>query len=394
MSKETRDVGTLRVAYFAGTMKPGHDGVTRVLYRLIDALKARQIKHVFYSPIVPSGSHQPADMVRVPSVSIPIYKEYRFAMPGQRFFDQHLSAFRPDLIHINSPCSLGYAAVRYGQTHDVPVVATYHTHFPSYARYYKVRPLELLGWNYLRTIYNDCQRVYVPSKPVMMELMGHGFRNLQHLPHGVDTEAFRPTFRSRAWKERLGITGKSALLFVGRLVWEKDLQVLADTYKLIHDKRDDVVFVLAGDGPIRAELQQMMPKAIILGQQGGIELSTAYASSDLFVFPSTTETFGNVVLEAMASGLVPICSRRGGPAGIIQHGVTGFLTEPGDAGELAERISYLLDHPGVRAELSDRARLYVRSQTWDRIFSDLFRDYEDVIEAFPGRHTQRRKKVA
>ena len=334
------------------------------------------------------------EMVEVPSVRIPVYKEYRFALPGQKHFEQHLSAFRPDLIHVNSPCSLGFAAAKYGQVHDIPVVATYHTNFPGYARYYKVRPLELLSWNYLRAFYNACQRVYVPSKPILDELMWHGFKHLRHLPHGVDTTGFHPSFRSRHWKEKLGIAGKSALLFVGRLVWEKDLQVLAETYRLLVQKHDNVVFVLAGDGPIRAELQQMMPRAIFLGQQGGGDLSTAYASSDLFVFPSTTETFGNVVLEAMASGLVPICPRQGGPAGIIQHGSTGLLTEPRDAGELAESVEYLLDHPGVRAEMSDRALQYAQSQTWDRIFTDLFQDYRVAVHEYSHTQTRRRQRAA
>jgi phosphatidylinositol alpha 1,6-mannosyltransferase len=394
MRDKPMDVRALRVAYFAGTMKPGHDGVTRVLYRLIDAIKDEHITNVFYSPLVPPEGHRPTEMVRVPSVSIPVYKEYRFAMPGHGHFEQHLSAFRPDLIHIHSPCSLGFAAVKYGQAHGTPVVATYHTHFPSYARYYKVRPLELLGWNYLRTLYSGCHRVYVPSRPVLMELVSHGFKNLMDLPHGVDTTAFQPGYRNREWKEKLGIAGKYALLFAGRLVWEKDLQVLADTYKLLQRRRSDIAFVLAGDGPIRSELQEMMPGAIFLGHQEGADLSVAYASSDLFVFPSTTETFGNVVLEAMASGLVPICSRQGGPAGIIQHGVTGLLTNPRDPGELAESIEHLVDNRGARTELRDSGLLYAQSQTWERIFQNLFRDYEAVIQEFPLRQTKRRRKAA
>ncbi len=384
----------LRVAYFAGTMKPGHDGVTRVLYRMIDALREHDIRNVFYSAIVPNPQERPTEMVEVPSVSIPVYKEYRFAIPGQKHFEKHLEAFRPDLIHINSPCSLGYAAVSYGQAHGIPVVGTYHTHFPSYASYYKIRPLEFLGWNYLRKVYSGCDRLYVPSEPVLRELAAHGFVNLRHLPHGVDTDAFHPRHRSTAWKERVGIRGKAALLFVGRLVWEKDLRTLADTYAILSARRDDVAFVLAGDGPVRDELRQLMPGAIFLGQQSGIDLSTSYASSDLFVFPSTTETFGNVTLEAMASGLMPICANQGGPAGIIQQGVTGLLAKPRDPEDLAERIAYALDQPGKRIEMADQALRYARRQAWDRIFEAQFDDYRDVIAGFNRRHSRIRTKAA
>jgi phosphatidylinositol alpha 1,6-mannosyltransferase len=388
---ELRD---MRVAYFAGTLKPGHDGVTRVLYRLIDALKFEKITSVFYSPIVPSVGECPVPMVEVPSVSVPVYREYRFALPGQRHFEDHLSEFRPDLIHINSPCPLGYAAIRYGRDHGVPVVATYHTHFPSYARYYKVRSLELLSWNYLRGLYNHCQRVYVPSQPILQELSARGLRNLRYLPHGVDTATFHPGHRSRAWKERLRLQGKSVLLFAGRLVWEKDLQVLADAYSLLSDARNDIAFVIAGDGPIRSDLEELMPRATFLGMLSGRELSEAYASSDLFVFPSTTETFGNVVLEAMASGIIPICSRQGGPAGIIQHGVSGMLTEPRDPRDFAEKVTFLLDNPGRRAELTDRALQYARTQTWDYVFREMFADYEDVLQAYEARQRKGTRKAA
>ncbi|HEX9007040.1 MAG TPA: glycosyltransferase family 1 protein, partial [Bacteroidota bacterium] len=381
---------SLRVAYFAGSMKPGHDGVTRVLYRMISSLARHGIRSVFYSAIVPPPDDRPADMVQVPSIAFPAYPEYRVPLPGQRHFDRQLTTFRPDLIHINSPCPLGYAAVQYGREHGVPVVATYHTHFPSYARYYKMRPLELLSWNYLRRLYGGCSRIYVPSMPILRELASRRIKNLKHLPHGVDTGVFNPGYRSNEWKKRLRIEGKSALLFAGRLVWEKDLETLIGTYQLLTKRRSDLVFVLAGDGPIRGELQDRMPRAVFLGQIGGADLSTAYASSDLLVFPSTTETFGNVVLEAMASGIVPVCANQGGPAGIIQQGVTGLLARPRDAASLAEFAEYLVDHPGKRAEIADQALASARRQGWDRIFDELFTDYRAVVEEY-GRRLNRKR---
>jgi glycosyltransferase involved in cell wall biosynthesis len=385
---------SMRIAYFAGTMRQGHDGVTRVLYHLVQALNSRGIENIFFSPIIPDENNQPTTMFEVPSLAFPLYKDYRIALPGEKYFEEKLSSFKPDLIHINSPCSLGYAAAKFGQRHQIPVVSTYHTHFPSYAKYYRVKPLEAVAWNYFRKLYNLCQRTYVPSMPILQELSNERIENLKFLPHGVDTSLFHPLNRSVKWREEFGIGSRAALLFVGRLVWEKDLRTLVQTYQILKSRGSDVAFVLVGDGPAGPELKELMPEALFLGYRSGVELSTAYASSDMFVFPSTTETFGNVVLEAMASGLVPVCARQGGSAGIIQHGVTGLLTVPRDAADLASSIRHLLDHPGRRAEMADQAVRFARQQTWERIFDQLFEDYAAVLHEFHESYPRRQRKAA
>ena len=380
----------LRVAYFAGTMRPGHDGVTRVLYRLIDALREREIEAIFFSPIIPPPAEQPVPMFEVPSVAFPLYPDYRFAVPGHKHFEERLMAFDPDIIHINSPCPLGHAAVRLARRQNVPAVATYHTHFPSYAKYYKIKVLEAFSWTYLRKLYNDCVEVYVPSEPVRKELRTHGFETTEFLPHGVDTSTFHPSYKSVEWRRANGLEGKKVLLFAGRLVWEKDLRTLADASAIVTSQYPDAVFVLAGDGPIRHELKQMMPDAVFLGYQSGAALSTVYASSDIFVFPSTTETFGNVTLEAMASGLAPVCAREGGAAGFVRSGATGLLAEPRDGADLASKIGFLLDRPDELKRMGDAALSFAKTQSWERIFSRLFERYSAIAAA--GR--MRRRKAA
>lgn len=368
-------VRPFRVAYFAGTMRPGHDGVTRVLFRLIDAVRERGIEAEFFSPIVPLPSEQDVPMHKVPSVAFPLYPDYRLALPGSKYFEQRIKDFAPNLIHINSPCPLGYAAVKYANNHGIPVVATYHTHFPSYARYYKVTALEAFSWSYLRGLYNDCDAVYVPSEPVRSELREHGLETTEFLPHGVDTSVFHPRYRDEQWRRAMGWEGKEVLLFAGRLVWEKDLKTLAEAYKIISEKRKDTQFVIAGDGPVRKELEVLMPGASFLGMLSGAELSRAYASSDLFVFPSTTETFGNVTLEAMASGVMPICAAQGGAAGFVRSGATGLLAEPRDACDLAAKIEAMLQHPEERQRMAQAALLFGKTQSWGKIFDRLFASY-------------------
>jgi glycosyltransferase involved in cell wall biosynthesis len=372
----------IKIAYFAGSMKPGQDGVTRVLYKMIEYYNKNGIKNIFYSPIVPEESEQPTIMFQVPSFTIPVYKEYKFAVPGIKYFEESLRNFAPDILHINSPCPLGYAAVKYGQKNNIPVVATYHTHFPSYAKYYKVKALENMGWNYLRSLYNKCEAVYVPSLPIMKELSAQGLETIQFLPHGVDTEVFNPSFRSQEWKDSIGCKDKKIILYSGRLVWEKDLKVFADAYDIIMESRSDAVFVLAGDGPIRSELKELMPNAIFLGYRSGKDLSTVYSSSDIFAFPSTTETFGNVTVEAMASGVPPVCVRAGGAYGIINDGVTGLIAEPHSAESFAAQILYLLNNQEKRLEMGLDALQYSQAQSWDAVISRLLESYSGIIDNF------------
>jgi phosphatidylinositol alpha 1,6-mannosyltransferase len=376
----------MRIAYFAGSMKPGLDGVTRVLYRLSDYLLEKQIPHIFFSASTADPQDQKVTMYTVPSVAFPLGNEYRFSLPGQHQIEEQLDEFRPDIIHFNSPCSLGFAAIKYGRKHNIPVVSTYHTHFASYARYYRVKMLERFSWSYFRKVYNSCEKTYVPSIPILEELAEHRIDNLEFIPHGVDLETFHPMHHSSKWKRDIGIRDKYALLFAGRLVWEKDLKTLSNAYKIIMSRRNDVAFVIAGDGPARKELEELMPSAIFLGHQSGKDLSAAYASSDIFVFPSTTETFGNVTIEAMASALPPICSDKGGASGFIKDGITGLITKARDAEDLAQKMEFLLDHTEQREEMSKQAFLYAQEQTWERSFEKMLRSYDEVVSGFASKN--------
>ena len=369
----------IRIAYFAGSMKPGLDGVTRVLFRLIDWLNEKEIENIFISSEIPLKNERLTNYFEVPSIPVPFYKDYKFAYPGYKKFENRIKEFKPDIIHINSPCSLGLAAIKFGKKYNVPVVATYHTHFPSYAKYYNIKQFEFISWNYLRKLYNKCDRVFVPSKSIMEELRSNGFKTTEYLPHGIDLKLFSPIFKSTDWKRTLNIENKKVLLFVGRLVWEKDLRTLAQIYNLLMSLRKDVVFALVGDGPIRKDLERIMPEALFLGYKTGAELSTIFASSDLFVFPSTTETFGNVVLESMASGLVPVCSDEGGASSSIKQNYTGLICKAKDSFDFSKQIVSVLSNQNELNRLSTNCIEYASKQSWDNIFSQQYQFYLDVI---------------
>lgn len=375
--KKTRKKDRLRVAYFVASMNPTQDGVSRVVYKWIECLKYRDIDCFFFTCTIPENRHK-LKMHKVPGWEFPLYKDYKLALPTYNFFKKKISKFRPDIIHVNSPETLGHAALRYAEKNNIPVVATYHTHFTSYFKYYNMNMLEPLVWPYLRRFYNRCDKVYVPSKPMIKELKGHGLKKMEYLPHGVDMIAFNPKYRSIAWRKKNGVDKKIVILFVSRLVWFKDLRLFVDVYDRLKNNRN-VAFVLVGKGPDQPELEKFMPKAKFLGHQTGTALSTAYASGDIFLFPSTTETFGNVVIEAMASGLPCVCANAGGPKGIICDGVTGYLSKPNNIDSFMKNINILLKNKKLRKKIADNGLEYARKQSWDNICDDLLKSYNDVI---------------
>lgn len=373
----------MRIAYFNATLRAGQDGVTRVIQKMAHRAMQRGDEVLAIGASIPDGP-QPVPVFRVPSVVLPMHRAYRLALPGYRSFARILRAFDPDILHINSPCTLGFAAVMYGRHFGLPVVGTYHTHFPAYARYYHLAALEGLAWALTRRLYNALDRTFVPTVPILRELRQHGLRRLQHLANGVDLAVFNPSHRSAPWRRQIGGSGKPVVLFVSRLVWEKDLRVLAEAYRILRERRDDFQMAIVGDGQARADLEEMMPGARFLGHQRDLALSESYASSDIFVFPSTTETFGLVTLEAMASGLAPVAARAGGATAIIEEGKSGLLAEPGSAADLAAQVAWLLDHPDERRRVSHRAVRRAEEFGWERLLRCLFDSYQEIVETHSG----------
>jgi phosphatidylinositol alpha 1,6-mannosyltransferase len=369
----------MRIAYFNANLRVDQDGVTRVIYKMIDGALERNHEAIAITSILPEPWQQPIPMFKVPSVVLPLHKAYRMAVPGYHSFAGILREFQPEILHINSPCTLGFAAVKYAKHFGTPIVATYHTHFPTYPRYYKLAKLEDLAWRLTRTLYNNVDRTLVPTQPILTELLSNDIHRLQYLPNGVDTGLFTPERRSDEWRRRVGAGTKPVVLFVSRLVWEKDLRVLAEAYRYLRSRRNDFEMVVVGDGHARAEFEQMMQGAHFLGYQTGMTLAESYASADIFVFPSTTETFGLVTLEAMASGLVPVAAKVGGAMEIIQEGISGIFAKPLDGADLARKVEWLLDHSQYRRALAEQA--YQRSQQyrWDSILDRLFESYAEVI---------------
>ena len=369
----------MRIAYFNANLRRGQDGVTRVMYKMFEGALARRYDAMAFTSTMPDLSDQIIPMHKVRSVVLPLQKNYRIALPGYQMFASALGAFAPDIMHINSPCTLGFAAMKYARQFNIPIVATYHTHFPTYPRYYGLSALEELTWKVSRYLYNRMDRTFVPTKPILDELRDHAVDRLEYLPNGVDLSLFNPGRRSQTWRDRITNTNKPIVLFVSRLVWEKDLAVLAQAYKILRQKELGFEMVIVGDGHARKEFQEMMPEAHFLGYQSGQALAECYASSDIFVFPSTTETFGLVTVEAMASGLAPVAAKVGGAVGIIEEGTSGLFAKPLDGKDLALGVERLIVSKDMRLELSQGALRRSLDFSWESILAQLFDSYQSVI---------------
>ncbi|MEO5969840.1 MAG: glycosyltransferase family 1 protein [Bdellovibrionia bacterium] len=369
----------MRVTHFLNSMRPGHDGVTRVAYRLRQGFKAYPDKHVFVAPTLPKSAN--SDMLKVPSVPFPLSTDYRLPVCTPDSVGMIIKKFRSDVIHIHTPCTLGLSSVRAAEALNIPSIATYHTHFPTYLEYYKVEALRPWIWKYLKSLYRSCDAVIVPSKTTLLELQKEGgFKNLVHIPHGVDTRRFSIRHKDDEWRASVGGKNKIIVTFVGRLVWEKNLKLLAEAAKLVETNKQ-IRWVVVGDGPARAKFEKMMPNAHFTGFLGEHDLPTAYASSDIFVFPSVTETFGNVTIEAMASGLPAICVAAGGAKDIVTPGQNGFLSPPDDPLSFAQSIDLLVRKPELRAQLSQGALESSALYNWDNTVRRYREIYQNAVKS-------------
>lgn len=373
----------MKVAFFTESLLPHVDGVSRTLAQLFGTLEGRGVDFRVWSPFVPGPEVSWSARVRpVRYFRFPLYPDYRVTLPAGHGAGAEMDAWGPDLVHVVSPTPMASWAQRYARRRGIPVVASFHTHFVSYFGYYGVPWLEGAGWAMLRRFYERCDRVYVPSERMIRELEGQRVApgRLELWSRGIDAARFSPAHRDAALRRAAGADdGTPVVLMVSRLVREKDLADLAGMSRALGERGHRFRLVLVGDGPMRAELEGMLPGAHFAGHQTGEALARWYASGDVFVFPSTTETFGNVVLEATASGLPAVVVDRGGPPDLVEAGRTGWIARPNDPADLAEKVGRLLGDPQARARMGEAAREAARERDWSVINARLLESYARVV---------------
>lgn len=375
----------MRITLVSETFWPQTNGVSNVLGRLVDYARAQG--HPVQLVIPRYRERQPdPEEVWVPSMPFPLYPEVRICFPRPGKIWKRIVAFQPDLIHIATEASLGLAVLWKARKGPFPIVTSYHTNFTQYARHYYLGFLENAAWKYLRWFHNQSPPTYCPSRMTLAELQDRGLQGVEIWSRGLETGLFNPGHRSLELRRNLGVRDEDVLLvYVGRLAKEKNLPVLLQAFDRLKAKVPEVKLLLVGDGPIRASLEKRTtPDILCVGYKRGKELAAHYASGDLFAFPSLTETFGNVVLEAMGCGLPVVGFEAGGVPHSVRHGESGLLAPPDHPEVFTSHLETLCRDAALRKRMSEAARTYAESQTWEQIFSRLFDSYRRVIESKKG----------
>lgn len=367
----------MRIALITETFLPDVNGVTTTLCRLLEHLQATGHAALLFAPHDAPASYAGAEIVRLQGVPFPLYPELKLT-PPQIGITAHLQHFKPDLVHLAGLALLGpmgrYAARRLG----LPLVAAYHTDFPAYSAHYGVGGMRSLVYHYLRWVHNSCAITLCPSLATLADLRAHGFRRLRLWRRGVDTVRFNPRHASAAWRESIGVQpDETLLLYAGRLATEKRIELLAEAL----DGLPGVRLALVGDGPARPVIEQRFAGLPVhfTGFLRGQALATAYASADLFVFPSDTDTFGQVIQEAMAAGLPVVAARAGGAPDLVRDDVTGALFTPGSVVELRAHLRTLIADPARRAAFGQAGRAAAERNSWGSVMDELLGQYQRIL---------------
>jgi len=328
------------------------------------------------------------------SVKLDAYADLTLHIPRVDDILHYIQSMPFDVIHVSTPGPMGMLGVLAARQRGLPLCGTYHTDFPRYAGVLTGNSeMEEIGWKLMRWFYGQCDRIAAPTESTRRELMAHGFDadRLNVVGRGVDTTSFSPGFRSKAWRDQWGSRFPVKLLYVGRMSREKNLETLANAFRKLLPTRPDICLIMVGDGPYRAELQQCMNglPVFFTGTLKGNDLATAYASCDLFVFPSKTDTFGRVVLEAQASGLPVVVSDEGGPKDAMVHNQTGIVVPDLCLENLAAAIDALTDNPARLSRYREAARRYAAQHTPEASFDAFW----NLHRFDPSHHQETRQKV-
>ncbi|HEY9442148.1 MAG TPA: glycosyltransferase family 1 protein [Gemmatimonadales bacterium] len=368
----------LRIALFSEVYWPMVSGVGVTLLRLTEALQARGHQVRVYSatyPLPPEGDRP--EVHRSPSVPFFLYPDVQWAFPRLRDVVEDLSRFRPDVVHVATEFSLGIAGVKAARQLGVPIVASAHTDYDQYAVRYGVTWALRAGWHYLRWFYGQAHRVLCPSRIYEEHLHSRGVTHTGVWSRGVDPGEFHPRFRSEAYRARLGVGANDLLVtYIGRIAREKNLELLLRAWETLVGSRGGAQLVLVGRGPLEDEIRRReLPGVHVTGLMKGRELAEAYASADIFTFPSPTETFGNSLLEAMGSGLPSLVAAAGGVLEFAEHGRNAWLVAPNSTEAITDGLGRLLADAALRRRLAGGALQTAGERRWDVVYDRLVADY-------------------
>jgi glycosyltransferase involved in cell wall biosynthesis len=371
----------VRIVFFTDTFAPEINGVTNTLSYLQRYLEKCGIEYLVFAPAYEVADDHPP-VIRFRGFRPFLNPNSCLAFPNFQKVRDAVMAFGPDVIHIATELGVGMCGLNVARSLGIPAVMSYHTNFDQYLPFYRYKHFKRPLWRYMKWFHSFAEVNLCPSENTRKDLEQRGFANLSIWSRGIETGLFNPSKYSKTVRGHLGGQNKTVFLYAGRMAVEKGLDTLAAAIGI--DNRtyaDRVSFVFTGDGPYLKEIQDLnIPNAVFTGFMQKPQLSEIYASSDIFVFPSGTETFGNVVLEAMGSGLPVVCTDSGGVTDFTSHMENAVVCKYKRAKSLAKGMVELLNNPALCEKLSLGAVATAKSRSWDSIFDALMLEYEHVAE--------------
>ncbi len=370
----------MRVALFTETFLPKVDGIVTVLILLMDHLIQRDIEFMVVAPRIGDSvtEYRGKKVVGVPSMTFPLYPELKFGPPTLGTY-REVKNFKPDIAHFIHPTLVGTGGMMMAKRLNIPTLASFHLDLANLMQYLGLGFLERLIWWYTRTNFNAADYALAPSRLVQEDMLAHGVRQVGLWRRGVDAQKFSPQRASAEMRWRLsgGHPEDTILLYVGRVSSEKQIDKIRAVIKQVPGTRLAVV----GNGPAYGDLKRHFAgtPATFMGYMQGEELWSAFASADVFVFPSALETFGLVLIEAMASGLPVVTSRVGGVDDMVRPGVNGYVFNVGDVRGLIDGVRAIMTDPSKRQVMGRNARLYAETQSWPAMMDELITCYDDLI---------------
>ncbi len=374
----------MKIAFFTETFLPKVDGIVTRLTKTVKHLIDAGDEVVVFCPEGCPSNYMGAKVIGVSAMPLPLYPELKLGLPGPAVSDA-LEEFNPDIVHVVNPAVLGLGGIWLAKTNNIPLIASYHTHLPKYLEHYGMGMLEPLLWELLKAAHNQAVLNLCTSTAMVKELSDKGIQHTALWQRGVDTENFRPERRNEEMRRRLlgEFNDKGALLiYVGRLSAEKQIERI----KPVLDALPHARLALVGDGPHRQQLEKTFENTAttFVGYLAGEELASAYACGDAFLFPSSTETLGLVLLEAMAAGCPVVGANRGGIPDIITNGVNGCLYEPDGTNDgsdsLIKATQMLLGNDLERQTMRKAAREEAERWGWAGATDQLRTYYRQVLK--------------
>lgn len=384
----TRNTTPLRIAVVTETYPPEVNGVAMTIARVVEGLSARGHEVQLIRPRQGDSdtakcteNHQE---VLTRGLPIPRYPELKVGMPAKRLLGSLWDTHRPDIVHVATEGPLGWSALRAATSRGIPVASEFRTNFHAYTRHYGIGCLHHPIKAYLRLFHNRTGCTMVPTRALAGELGSAGFNNLEVVARGVDTSRFDPIHRSGALRRSWGAGSDTLVaITVGRLAPEKNPGVLQAAYHAMQRQNPNVKLVVVGDGPARATFRARCPDAVFAGSRFGDDLAMHYASADLLLFPSITETYGNVTPEAMSSGLAVLAYNYAAAAELIRHGKTGWLARFDDERDFVALAARAATEPNRVRLIGSRARTVAMSLEWDRILNQIEGNYRSLLRDAP-----------